>query len=463
MRFTRRIPDRHLTSALAAAGVMAALCAMASCSSSDDPPVDPGADAAPDGATLPDTGPPTVDAGADSPPDAGPFDGAAPTIVCESPSCAISLSTTRGQFSKDFTEQYIEDPAEGFCALLRDGTVACWGANGNGQLGRGSDVTAPESVTPERVTGVSNVVALDHTCALDNLGKVRCWGRGPFLRDEQGGVTVEASPVELPLPPVARISVGFETGCAIVDGGSRLSCWGANGGGQIDPDLSLGVLPARDIVLPPGAPLRDVVVGSSTFVIRQDGTALSWGNNPPLGRMSTLFPDPYPQPLDLSGIFVLDLAHQDACAIVGGIGHCWGMSAPRSFADLGKPLIRRALPEPIVAPEPIRQIATTDTTVETFEFRARPSRWCACGVSGAVYCFGANANGQAGDGTKEYALEAVKVNLPSPAVEVKVAPTATCALLTTGKVFCWGSNFSGQLGFGKLKEPSLVPKEVVLP
>jgi alpha-tubulin suppressor-like RCC1 family protein len=85
-------------------------------------------------------------------------------------------------------------------------------------------------------------------------------------------------------------------------------------------------------------------------------------------------------------------------------------------------------------------------------------------VSGAVYCWGYNAGGQAGDGTKEHAYEAVKVvGLPAPASQVKTTPDATCALLTSGKVYCWGTNLYGQLGNGLLKDPSPVPQEVVIP
>ena len=72
MRFTRRVRDRRLTSAVVA---VAAIGVMASCSSGDDPGVATDADAGPDATMLPDTGAPTTaDATADSSArDAGPF------------------------------------------------------------------------------------------------------------------------------------------------------------------------------------------------------------------------------------------------------------------------------------------------------------------------------------------------------------------------------------------------------
>ncbi len=466
MRYTRRVLDWRVSSAFAAVVLALASGPIVGCSSSDedsrrevDRPDAESADA--ESADVPDGGSSEPGNDAQAPRDAGPFDGAAPPIVCESSSCAMSLSTTRGLFTK-FWGQYVGDPNEGFCALLHDGSVSCWGANGSGQLGRGDEGVAVDSQTPAPVVGLSNIVALDHTCALDSSGAIWCWGTGPFLRDGKGTVSTERTPVKLPLPAATSMSVSFETGCAIVDG--HLSCWGANSSGQVAPTPSSRALPPTDIVLPPGAPLHNVVVGAATFVVREDGTMVSWGANPPLGRRSSLFPDPYPRAVDLTNIAWVDVAYQDACAITSGTGYCWGISPATQYSDLQTPRrLGRALPEPVVTPEPIRQIATTDSIggEVDYVFVTRRSRWCACGVSGAVYCAGDNASGQVGDGTKNYAFEPVKVNLPRRAVEVKVTPTATCALLTSGQVFCWGSNFNGQLGYGKPKVPSLVPQEVV--
>jgi cysteine-rich repeat protein len=71
------------------------------------------------------------------------------------------------------------------CALLDAGNVRCWGLNSVGQLGYGNtdnigDDEFPESAGDVEVGGVvSQIVAgLQHTCAILDTGRVRCWGDG---------------------------------------------------------------------------------------------------------------------------------------------------------------------------------------------------------------------------------------------------------------------------------------------
>jgi Regulator of chromosome condensation (RCC1) repeat len=448
---------------LAACGSMAVVPAasmtmigvVASCSSEGASPLESG-DASVD-ATVDDVSP--FDAGLDVTTRdvaAPPFDGGPLPVVCASTPCAKSLVMTLGRDDSD--------RGEGYCVLLDDGTVACWGANGAGQLGRGEAAGASDDPTAARVVGLSEIQQINHTCALDKSGGVWCWGTGPYLRNGTGARTTERTPQKLPIPPATLVGVGTEVGCASVEEG--LLCWGANTNGQLAP---LGVQPSsatlapQAISLPLGPPLREVLVGRASFVLREDGVALSWGANPPLGRISSLSPDPYPMPLSVAGISSIDVASESGCLTRGGTGYCWGNVVGSAAAD--SPLAR-AVPDPVLAPEHLVQIATTPARTAAAHGAdiVRPRRWCAVGASGNVYCWGDNTTGQAGNGTKAPALETVKVEgLPAPAAQVKTMSDSTCALLTNGKVYCWGSNYYGQLGVVTLRAPSLVPREVVLP
>jgi alpha-tubulin suppressor-like RCC1 family protein len=81
------------------------------------------------------------------------------------------------------------------CALLSGGSVSCWGWNGEGELGTGTNLanSDPEYAPPSPVTGLSNATEIssgnDQTCALLNTGGIDCWGRDWYgeLGDAQGG------------------------------------------------------------------------------------------------------------------------------------------------------------------------------------------------------------------------------------------------------------------------------------
>jgi alpha-tubulin suppressor-like RCC1 family protein len=70
------------------------------------------------------------------------------------------------------------------CALLSSGSVMCWGYGGEGQIGYGNTNTIGDNETPA-AAGVINLGAgivvqiaagFNHTCALLDSGRVRCWG-----------------------------------------------------------------------------------------------------------------------------------------------------------------------------------------------------------------------------------------------------------------------------------------------
>jgi len=452
VHITKRLLDAPIPAARVVVAVAAAGSLAVSCSSSEAPThpalaPDASSTDAPllDGGAA-DTGPPDVDA---SKGDAG----SPRPVVCASSRCATSLVTTLGD-------------GGGYCALLRDGTVACWGANDLGQLGRGEGAGRSHGFTAERVVGLSDVVTLARACAINSAGDTWCWGTGPFLRDELSATTTELTPVKLPIPPATSVGVAERAACAVVAGG--VLCWGDNAHGQIaipepgaDPYAAFA---PRAIAIPPGAPITGLFVGRASFVLRADGTVLSWGANPPLGRVSSLFPDPYPREITLGAVSGMSVDRKAACATADGTGYCWGLVRQRPSDDevpigkIGDVSARRALPRPIATPEPVVQIATASDTRLTVDLE----RACACGASGDVYCWGNNTKGQVGDGTKTYAHVPARVaGLPEPAAQVKTSATSTCALLTSGRIFCWGDNSYGQLGSSR--HASLVPVGVVLP
>ncbi len=82
------------------------------------------------------------------------------------------------------------------CAVLTSGQLWCWGNNEHGQLG--ADLAAtPYSYTPIQVPGVEGAIAVAggyaHTCALIRNGTAACWGANEM--GQLGDGTQTGSPV----------------------------------------------------------------------------------------------------------------------------------------------------------------------------------------------------------------------------------------------------------------------------
>jgi len=124
------------------------------------------------------------------------------------------------------------------CALVGSpGTVSCWGANGNGQLGNGS--TADAVPTPGAVGGLSDAIDVvaggEHTCAIRAGGAVACWGYN-YLGQLGNGSTrpTRATSLEsvVGLADATHLAAGRYHTCALRAGGAVV-CWGNNQKGEL--------------------------------------------------------------------------------------------------------------------------------------------------------------------------------------------------------------------------------------
>jgi hypothetical protein len=126
------------------------------------------------------------------------------------------------------------------CALLKTGTVSCWGSNDLGQLGIGNSDKKPH-LRPRGIASLADVVDIaagsDHVCALTRESSVYCWGRndlhqlGVQTRDQcrYAGTVVACSPhpVRVPgLTSVRSLALSNHSSCALASDGSVM-CWGA--------------------------------------------------------------------------------------------------------------------------------------------------------------------------------------------------------------------------------------------
>ena len=156
------------------------------------------------------------------------------------------------------------------CALKSSGEVLCWGNGSNGRLGNGeiSDKDHPALVKIQNadsslssLSNLSNIVQITagstHACALNQGGKVLCWGynaQGQLGNgvsaddppDKSYPVYVHESESSLNhLTGIVQVRAGQNHTCALTSTG-RGYCWGQGNNGQLGSSSSTVYIPYDD-------------------------------------------------------------------------------------------------------------------------------------------------------------------------------------------------------------------------
>ena len=326
------------------------------------------------------------------------------------------------------------------CALTAAGDVKCWGANGSGQLGDGTTIQRLSPV--QTLAGAISISAGSAgACAVTTSGQVKCWGANTV---GQVGDNTTTSPRLTPtdvtgLTDAVQVSSGGGHSCAVTTGGA-VKCWGSNGNGQIG-DSSLGaprLAPVDVAGLASG--VASVDAGSShSCALRGDGTVACWGQGA-LGQIGDGNASSTNRltPVDVAGGFTFTTMRAGSattCAVTTtGAAMCWGQG---SLGGLGTGSLTNAN-----APSEVNDLAAGVTFID-----ANGNGGCAVlGASGALYCWGNNGNGQLGINDFN------RVPTPTPIAgglafaKVSAGAAHACGLTTGGAVYCWGTGAQGAIG-----------------
>ncbi|MCA0404165.1 MAG: hypothetical protein LCH30_10285 [Proteobacteria bacterium] len=182
------------------------------------------------------------------------------------------------------------------CALLKDGTVKCWGWNYFGQLGNDTNVGERDMAnsTPLGVDGLaSKVVSISggayHTCALLDTGDIQCWGQNHFGQlgntlnsgEEDVATPTPVSVQSLGSPALSVVSGAFHS-CALLQNGD-VKCWGSNNYGQLGNSSNSGSELENDVPLTVTGLSADVAtIAAGVYhncALLKTGTVECWGNN----------------------------------------------------------------------------------------------------------------------------------------------------------------------------------------
>lgn len=361
------------------------------------------------------------------------------------------------------------------CALFNNGTLRCWGLNGNGQLGYGNTFTIGNDEQPYEAgdvplvgVGAKLAVGGNHTCVLMDTGLVRCWGKNNFgqlgynTTDSVGDGEAIASYGYVNLGGIAtKIAAGYEHTCALMDTG-HVRCWGRNNYGQLGRGNTFDVgddeQPSSDegsdVELGSGTVKNIVAGGHHTCALMDNGRVRCWGYNGygQLGYGNTTNIGDTERPVlagevNVGGSTVLQLTAGDnhTCALLStGNMRCWGYNGQGQlgYGNVGSVLV-----------------PTSDVAVggQVLQISAGKLHTCALLGTGDVKCWGYGASGRLG-----YPGSVTQLTPPEAAVDLDghsafqltAGGSHTCALLSTGGARCWGENASGQLGYGNTNDVS---------
>jgi alpha-tubulin suppressor-like RCC1 family protein len=134
------------------------------------------------------------------------------------------------------------------CAFTKKNDVRCWGRNESGQLGVPPDGDSHQSlVVVPGVTDAPKLAAGESTaCAIHSDGTVTCWGANSDGEMGIGKVSGDERPQKVPgLTNVDQLCIGSSHACALTKSHEML-CWGTNTAGQLgDGTREMRLSPTR--------------------------------------------------------------------------------------------------------------------------------------------------------------------------------------------------------------------------
>jgi alpha-tubulin suppressor-like RCC1 family protein len=296
-------------------------------------------------------------------------------------------------------------------ALLTNGSLYAWGLGNEGQLGDGSTVSS--FTKPVRVRFPSGVkiasiptdaMPFDAALAVDTEGNVWGWGQngpGEFCLQNTGIYTI---PAKLPLSDVTVVAGASNH--ALYDAHGTVYACGSNDAGDLGDGSKRSTSRPAKVVGLDGSLVTELLASfANSGALLSNGEYFDWGYD--------------------------------------GNG------------QLGDGQFKTSdVPVRVNLPDPVTQVAQGGSIWDNGQTLVMLS-------NGSLWAWGANFNGQLGDGTTRSQASAVRLYPPAGVTYEYLATGAitSYAISTTGAVYAWGASPVGQIGDGTM-HPSLTPVRV---
>ncbi|MDQ3036594.1 MAG: hypothetical protein M3Y87_29650 [Myxococcota bacterium] len=316
------------------------------------------------------------------------------------------------------------------CVRRRDGQLLCAHqdpeATQRDQVQRFLRFARAHATIGERAAIERELELVRRGAARDDVraGRLTTWDRSPTPFDPP--VHVEAS-------ETLHVGVAVEGGCAVVDGGHAITCWGEHGGGGV-----------TRVEVPPGERASEVAVSAerdrlscSSAVCGAphacarlvSGRVACWGWNF-VGQLGDGTRDDARAPVLVDGIgdaTAIAVGMHHSCALhADGTVSCWGYNLAGQLGD-GSDVTRA---------RPVRVVGVTDAVA----IAAGEMHGCAVRVDGRLVCWGdARRYGIREDDDGPAAAMPRMLESPEPLVEAIAGSECTCARGSSGRVYCGGS------------------------
>ena len=243
-------------------------------------------------------------------------------------------------------------------------------------------------------------------------------------------------------PTFTAVHAGGGFACAL-DDNSLLWCWGTNGHHQLDPGDAPLLASASQI----GTERWDTIAtGGSHICGLRNGALFCWGDNDRQQVSGTQIGDvtaplAIDPPAGHTAWSYVAAGYEDTCAIADGALFCWGANENGQIGD--GTTTDAALPTAVMT-----------SVSDWFAVTAGPDHNCALSPTAGIQCWGNNTHGQLGNGMTTASPMPVTAAGPTGAVAIAVGLLSTCAIDDSSQLWCWGYAGNHALGDPAVIDPA---------